>query len=152
MKSNVKILSLIFALLMLAAIFCGCVEDIPSDTTASAQTDVTTAEVIETEPAAPAFYDIVKNGVCLYKLVYPADLASDSAEVKTAINIRKALEKLASSVELGDDFLAEGKTHDSDALEIIVGFTNHDEVEKAAEGASDEISVIFDAGEEDWNE
>ena len=26
------------------------------------------------------------------------------------------------------------------------------EVEKAAEGASDEISVIFDAGEEDWNE
>ena len=26
------------------------------------------------------------------------------------------------------------------------------EVEKAAEGVSDEISVIFDAGEEDWNE
>lgn len=133
MKSNVKILSLIFAILMLAAIFCGCVEDIPSDTTASAQTDVTTAEVIETEPPAPEFYDIVKNGVCLYKLVYPADLASDSAEVKTAINIRKALEKFASSVELGDDFLAEGKTQSSESLEIIVGFTNHSEVEKAAE-------------------
>ena len=119
---------------MLSAILCGCNENVPAETTASLETTVSaTAEAIETEPAAPKLYDFVSNGICNFKIVYPAGLASDSAEVKAALSIRKSLERFSSTpAEVGDDFIKDGESHNSESFEILIGQTAYPETAEAA--------------------
>ena len=136
MKTNTKrILTLISLLLLICTILVGCTEDVQSEETTSALTEIVTTEALETEAPAPQFYDIVKDGVCLFKLVYPADLPSDAAESKAALSIRKALDKYTtSSADIGDDWIKDGESYDSEKYEILVGFTGHSEVTEAAQG------------------
>lgn len=132
-----KIAFLLSLLLAITALFSACTDSGDGEPTDPPQSSeyVTEAETepSETEPSAPEFYDIVSGGVCAYKIVYPADMPSDSAAVKAAMNIRKSLERFTtSSPDIGDDWLGEGKTHDSEALEILVGYTSYPESAEVA--------------------
>ena len=133
MKASKRLLLLISIIFIFSAIFFGCAEEIPSETTVSSEaTLLPDTEAVETEPAA-AFYEIVTNGVCNFKIVYPASLAADSAEVKAALNIRKSLDRFCEAqAEVGDDFIKDGEVYDSESLEILVGHTAYPESAEAA--------------------
>ncbi len=129
-----KLLVLLAGVLIISSAFFACAEEIPAETTSvsdSAEQGLT--EPSETEPPAPEFYDIVTGGICSYKIVYPADLPTDGAVVKAALNIRKSLERFtSSSPEIGDDWIKEGDSYNSESLEILVGHTDHPETAEVA--------------------
>lgn len=130
---KIRLLSILLAILcLLSVIFAGCSEDIPEETT---EIPVETpAEVIETEPISPEYYDLVTGGLSLYKIVYPANLDTDSAEVKAALDIRKSLDRfLSTPIDIGDDWIKDGESYNSESLEILVGYTGYDETAEVAE-------------------
>ena len=124
-----KLLALLAGVLILSSALFACAEDIPADTTSLTETtEQIITEAIETEPPAPEFYDIVTGGICSYKIVYPANLPTDGAVVKAALNIRKSFERFTASLpEISDDWIKDGESYNSESLEILVGHTGHPE-------------------------
>ena len=124
-----KLLVLLAGILILSSALFACAEDIPADTSSFTETtEQIITEALETEPPVPEFYDIVTSGICSYKIVYPANLPTDGAVVKAALNIRKSFERFTSSLpEIGDDWIKEGESYNSESLEILVGHTDYPE-------------------------
>ncbi len=133
-KTIRKLLILLSVICILSLLAYGCAEDLPAETTASPDTtEQIVTEAPETEAPAPKLYDFVIGGNALFKIVYPADLPADSAEVKAALNIRKGLERfMTSPAEVGDDFIKDGESYNSESLEILIGQTAYPETAEAA--------------------
>ncbi len=133
MKTNVKFLALILALLMsLSVIFVGCT---PTETpeggsgdSSSETPDVSSGD--ETEPTASKSdeYTIVSGGVGNFKIVRPSNLATDEVPVRVAIDLRKMINNITGiSLELGDDWIKDGQSYDSSTYEILIGHTEYPE-------------------------
>lgn len=132
-KISSKLLVLLSIICILSLLALGCIESIPEETLPET-TLQTVTEAVETESAEPEFYDIISGGVCSYKIVYPANLPTDDAQVKTAINIRKSIERFTTAtVEIGDDFIKDGESYNGESLEILIGQTAYPETAKVSE-------------------
>ena len=128
MKLNYKILALLLALIVAFSAFVGCTPDENTDETTAAVIDGTEAPETEPIPEGPTLYTLISGGESHVRIVRPADADADSKPVKTAIELRKTINNVTSvSPELGDDWIKDGATHDSSALEILVGATNYTE-------------------------
>ncbi len=135
MSNNIrKLLILLSVICILSAFLCACAGGVSDETTAfTGTTEQVVTEAPETEPAGPEFYDFVTSGVSNFRIVYPANLVADSAELKAALNIRKSLERFTTvQPELSDDFIKDGESYDSESLEILVGQTAYPETAEAA--------------------
>ena len=132
-KISSKLLVLLSIICILSLLALGCIESIPEETLPET-TLQTVTEAVETESAEPEFYDIISGGVCSYKIVYPANLPTDDAQVKTALNIRKSIERFTTAtVEIGDDFIKDGESYNGESLEILIGQTAYPETAKVSE-------------------
>lgn len=133
-NSKRSFLLLLAGILILSTLFCACSEDIPADTTALPEaTEQIVTETPETEPPAPEFCNLVTGSICSYKIVYPANLPTDSAIVKAAFNIRNNIDRYtSSSTEIGDDWIKDGESYNSESLEILIGHTDYPETAEAA--------------------
>lgn len=131
MKNTFKKLQFIALIFfIISIILCSCENGIPESTEPALTTAEQVTEAIEETAASPQAYELIRGGECLYKIVYPSDLPTDSAEVKAALSIRKAIEKFSTTgIEITDDL-----HKDTEKLEILIGFTGYEESRKAAEG------------------
>lgn len=127
MKINAKPLALLLALLLAISSLIGCTpEEIPEETTVSAESTV----AVETEPVpeGPASFTLVSGGTANVKIVRPANLDTDSMPVKVAIEIRKVIKNVTDvNPELGDDWIKKDASYDSSTLEILIGSTGYSE-------------------------
>ncbi|MBR6579060.1 MAG: MBL fold metallo-hydrolase [Clostridia bacterium] len=128
MRSKFRIIALLFAfLLSLSVILSGC-DGGEVETTAPEVIETVPETMPETEAPAPSEYTILSGKEGIFSIVRPEELASSDVVVTTAIEIRKFIkERTGVSLKLGDDWIAAGKEHDSEAFEILVGATSHPE-------------------------
>ena len=128
MKLNYKLLALLLALILAFSAFVGCTPGGNTDETTAAVIDGTEAPETEPIPEGPTLYTLISGGESHVRIVRPADADANSKVVKTAIELRKTINNVTKvSPELGDDWIKDGATHDSSALEILIGATNYPE-------------------------
>ncbi len=140
MKNYSKLSALILALLMaLAVLFIGCApeDDVTESTEPPVVSDEPSETIAEPELETPEEYTIVSGGEALFRIVRPAELESEDLAVQAALSIKKFVtEKTDVSLKLGDDWIAPGQEHDSDAFEILVGYTSYPETAEVAKTLS----------------
>ncbi len=135
MKFNFKLIALLLALMLAFAAFVGCTPDESPDETTASIIEETKAH--ETEPAAPSAFTLISGGTSNVRIVRPSELKTDDMPVKAAIEIRKIINNVTDvNPELIDDWIKDGATHDSSALEILFGATNYPESEEVVSSLS----------------
>ena len=120
-----KIISLLLLLSMLLSMFVACKpdsDDIPDETESES----------ESEPAPSTDVKIVENETTNFKVVYPFDYDNLTFVAKDyAKQIADTIHSLTGvKVEQKDDYVPKNETHDSEALEILVGYTTYDETKQ----------------------
>ena len=125
---------LLAALLALLVLFTGCDKDKEPEIT-TGEPAGTTEEITEPEKVWDGTLELIKDGQPQFKVVRPDKSAAADADVKAAMNIRTRLESYCANetrVTLETDWTKDG-SHDSEAVEILVGVTNYQETATVGE-------------------
>ncbi len=128
MKLNFRLISLMLALILAISVFAGCTPAGTEEGTEAPGSSENITETPETEAPPSGDYTIVSNGAGVCKIVRPAELVTEDMPVRVAIDLRKlVLNKTGVSLDLGDDWIKNGETYDSNSLEILIGDTDYPE-------------------------
>ncbi len=133
MKTYIKLLALILALVMtLAVVFIGCAptDDPAGDNGDNSSESPENSSAEDTDPSVstPGEYTLLSGGKGNFKLIRPANLASESMPVRVAIDLRKMINNATGvSLDLGDDWIKDGQSYDSSTYEILIGQTGYPE-------------------------
>jgi beta-lactamase superfamily II metal-dependent hydrolase len=128
MKNPNRLLSLILALLLAAAMFVSCqINDNGDDTTPAETTTTAPGSADETTLPAPNDLAIVIDGKSNAYVVRAEQLDSASPTVACAVDIHKAIKDTTGTAPgIRTDWTKDG-VHDPDEIEILVGLTNYEE-------------------------
>ncbi len=128
MRSKLRIVALFFVLLFSLSVFLSGCDGGEVETTAPALIETVPETLPETEAPAPSEYTLVSGKEGVFSIVRPEELSAEDIAVTTAVEIRKFIkERTGVSLKLGDDWIATGAAHNSEALEILVGPTSYPE-------------------------
>lgn len=135
MKLNLRLTSLLLALVITLGILVSCTPANTGDDTLDPVQGTSGPESTQpTEPVNPNF-DLIVDGKTTVKIIRPQDLTSEHISVSSAIKIRDEIDKLTKvRLTMGDDFKRESEEYDASTLEIIVGNTRHPQVAEAISG------------------
>ena len=118
--NNKRTISLLLALVtILLCVLSSCGDQPVEETTEITEPETTTEPVEEREPF------MIKSGNKVCTVIRPID--ADDKTVEMAVDLRKQLQKIFPdvAVDIGNDFVMPGKTHNEDKYEILVGDTTY---------------------------
>ncbi len=134
-KTRMKFKARLLSLLLLLSIILGClISCTPAGTDADTQTpDQGSATESENDQTTEnPIFDLIVKGQTTVRIVRPQDLGSEHAYVAGAIKIR---DEIASAtgvrLSMGDDFKKASDSYDDSTIEILVGKTQHTQVNEA---------------------
>ena len=123
-KRLIKAISILLTVLMLASALFACNQSLPeeTDSTSDTESNESTDSKLFPEGAFPIF-----NGSDYVLKVVSSDTANE-AERSVAAKLRSALKSITNkTLSPSTDFLAKGESFDSNAYEILIGKTKHEE-------------------------
>ena len=139
--SSVLLLALVLTVSLLLTSCKTTPVDPPEQSTTAEEEGTTSA------PESPTL-EIARDGkLSIARVVRPADIASNAAEIATAKTLRDAINNIMNddfgldlaydeNLAMEEDFLMPGQTYDSSTVEILVGATAYDESAGAFDGLS----------------
>ena len=136
MKFKTRITALLLLLSLVLACLVSCTPaNEPEGTSSESQSEnVSETESTEGGYESPETFDIIVGGEAKVKIIRPFDLNAGDSYVDAAIDIRNMIEKATGvRLKMGDDFKKANQSYDDSTVEILVGSTDHAQVEKATE-------------------